>query len=156
MPILKDSAPVIFPDENQLISKYIDLTRFISLLSKKSLFFCRLDKLEDKFEGTTAKKNYDTRILWYQSRKKLFPSIGELTDEQIKERVEQNYQYEKKVKEFYCVCCWNKANKENMALWKIYSDFGKGIMIKTSVKNLISPLTGASVRLCLSVFVNNI
>ena len=57
MPIIKPtefSAPVFFPKNDYSIVKYLDLTKFVSLLHKQSLFFCRLDKLEDKFEGTTA------------------------------------------------------------------------------------------------------
>lgn len=136
MAILKDTAPVYFPPEGQLISKYIDLTKFLSLLSKKSLFFCRLDKLEDQFEGMTAKRNYDYRIRWHQETNHLMTKP--FTDEEIIAQVEEMYEFDKKVKEVYCVCCWNKADKESAALWKIYSDFGKGIMIKSKVANLIN------------------
>lgn len=138
MAILKDTVPVYFPKEDQIISKYIDLTKFLSLLSKKSLFFCRLDKLEDQFEGMTASRNYDHRINWYRETNHLMQKP--LNDEEIISRVEHLYEYDKKVKEVYCVCCWNKADQENAALWKIYSDFGKGIMIKSKVSNLINAL----------------
>jgi hypothetical protein len=65
MAIIRDSAPVFFPKDNYTLSKYLDITKFISLLSTKSLFFCRLDKLEDQYEGLTAKRNYELRIEWY-------------------------------------------------------------------------------------------
>jgi hypothetical protein len=136
MAILKDTAPVYFPDESQVISKYIDVTKFLSLLSKKALFFCRLDKLEDQFEGMVAKRNYEYRVRWHKETNHLMDRP--FTEEEIIAEVEQMYEYDKKVKEVYCVCCWNKADKESAALWKIYSDFGKGIMIKSSVKNLIA------------------
>ena len=32
--------------------------------------------------------------------------------------------------------CWNKKEEESAALWKIYSDFSKGIMIKSSISRL--------------------
>lgn len=36
-----------------------------------------------------------------------------------------------------CICSWNKSVGGSTALWKIYSDFGKGIMLKSSVKKII-------------------
>lgn len=136
MAILRDTAPVFFPDENQRISKYIDIVKFLSLLSRSSLFFCRLDKLEDQFEGMVAERNYEDRIRWHKATNHSMDRP--FTDEEIIKQVEQMYEYDRKVKEVYCVCCWNKADKESAALWKIYSDFGKGIMIRSSINNLIS------------------
>ena len=65
MPIIKPTkitAPVFYPKTDYAIVKYLDLTKYISLLQRQSLFFCRLDKLEDKFEGTTEKANFDYRV----------------------------------------------------------------------------------------------
>jgi hypothetical protein len=39
------------PSNNSKIWRYLDFTKFIDLLDKSSLFFCRLDKLGDPFEG---------------------------------------------------------------------------------------------------------
>ncbi len=148
MPIIKDTAPVFYPDDKTLISKYIDLTKFLSLLVTKSLFFCRLDKLEDQFEGTTAKKNFQIRVEWYKETNHLSPNP--LSDDEILKHVEELYEYEKKVKEVNCVCCWNKAHEESAALWKIYSDFGKGIMIKTRVEHLVASLSNSTEAIRLS------
>jgi hypothetical protein len=38
-------------NENAKIWRYMDFTKFVSLLEKKALFFCRADKLGDPFEG---------------------------------------------------------------------------------------------------------
>ena len=38
-------------ESNSFLWKYFDLHRFIYLLTEKKLFFTRLDKLEDPFEG---------------------------------------------------------------------------------------------------------
>jgi hypothetical protein len=69
MPILEFnqySAPVIYPKENYKVYKYFDIIKFISLLQRKSLFFCRLDKLEDKFEGSSPKLNIEYRKKYYE------------------------------------------------------------------------------------------
>ncbi|KAF5417648.1 MAG: hypothetical protein C5S38_01290 [Candidatus Methanophagaceae archaeon] len=39
-------------DEDIKIWRYIDFTKFVSLLDKKALFFARADRLSDSFEGS--------------------------------------------------------------------------------------------------------
>jgi hypothetical protein len=45
----------------------MDLAKFISLLQTESLFFCRFDKMEDKFEGTSPKLSIEQNEKWYHS-----------------------------------------------------------------------------------------
>jgi len=134
MPILEDRTPLIIPDENLIVSKYIDIIKFLSLLTKNALFFCRLDKLEDKFEGTTAKKNFSERVNWYSTVH--HHTQTPLTEDEVFTKVKQQYEIEQIVKETNCISCWNKSTRESAALWKIYSDFGKGIMLKSSIKKI--------------------
>jgi hypothetical protein len=136
MPILKDSVPVFYPETDYSVVKYIDLTKFLSLLHKQSLFFCRLDKLEDQFEGTTAKANFDYRVKYHQYLREIGAFKEPFTDEDIYEQVKFLFETEKKFKAIHCVCCWNKKEDESAALWKIYSDFSKGIMIRSSISRL--------------------
>lgn len=152
MPILRDSAPVKYPSSDITLVKYLDLTKFISLLQKESLFFCRLDKLEDKFEGTTADKNFDNRIIVERKMRKAMRTMSsyenvEKTDpyneESIMQSVRDQYEFESILKSRSCINCWNIGDKESAALWKIYSDFGKGIMIRTTVTKLEFSLSKA-------------
>jgi hypothetical protein len=140
MPVIYDTAPVVVPPRETVLVKYLDLTKFLSLLYKRSLFFCRLDKLEDQFEGTTAKRNYEWRIDSWKSFRQMGLSKVPLTDDEIVIKVEEQYEFEKKLKAISCVNCWNKKETESAALWKIYSDFGKGILIKSSVLNIENAL----------------
>ena len=47
-----------YPDSTK-IWRYMDFTKFVNLLYTESLFFCRVDRLEDKWEGTFPKKMID-------------------------------------------------------------------------------------------------
>ena len=145
MPILKDTAPVKYPTSNSSLVKYLDLTKFISLLQRQSLFFCRLDKLEDKFEGTTAEKNYEYRIASERNIRQTMSRMPSYTKSEktdpynetsILQSVKEQYEWETQLKSINCVNCWNYFNQESAALWKIYSDFGKGIMIKSDVNKI--------------------
>ena len=42
-------------NENIKIWRYMDFTKFLSFIDKKTLFFTRVDQLEDKFEGRFTK-----------------------------------------------------------------------------------------------------
>ncbi|MGD0711588.1 MAG: hypothetical protein ABR968_10475 [Bacteroidales bacterium] len=150
MPIIKDSAPVFYPETNYSIVKYLDITKFISLLQRKSLFFCRLDKLEDQFEGTTAKANFDLRVKWHQKMRDIGFFTVPMPDDEIIKTVIKQYEFEKMLKSINCVNCWNKKDDESAALWKIYSDFGKGIMIKSSITQLENSLKDVDEQIRLS------
>ena len=140
MPIIQPNTKVttfFYPESNYHIAKYIDLTKFISLLQRRALFFCRADKLEDKFEGAAALKNYNVKVNMYKSLRNLNIDI---TDEKIIENVESDLLFAKRHKSIVSVSCWNKFSAESAALWKIYSDYNKGIMIKSSINQIIKSL----------------
>ena len=46
------------------------------------------------------------------------------------------YDHDQRMKALKCVNCWNEYENESAALWKIYADFNKGIMIKSSIERL--------------------
>ncbi len=153
MPVIFDSAPVFPIERTETLVKYLDLAKFLSLLKRKSFFFCRLNKLEDQFEGTTAKKNYESRINWYrwcntQVESGTFSRV--LTEDEILQKVNEYYDFENRIKALTCVNCWNNNQIESAALWKIYSDNGQGIRLKTTVQKLIDSLTGATPEIRIS------
>lgn len=139
MPIEKptnQTAPINEVKENYKIVKYLDISKFISILQKESLFFCRLDKLEDKFEGTSPKENVKYQENWYRQ---LYESGQLKTDDieaSIAKSVLERKEMEVKFKKLACVCCWNKFDIESYALWKIYSDMNKGLMITSTIDKL--------------------
>lgn len=155
MPVLKpapQNAPVNYPEQDYIIVKYLDVIRYISLLQRRSLFFCRLDKLEDQFEGTTAKMNRQVRYMNYhfQSTKGY---IAPMTHEEILKKVEEQYEHDNNIKGLTCVNCWNKFTNESAALWKIYSNFKNGIMLKSSISQLVNSLESSEEEIQLTEMV---
>lgn len=139
MPIVKrgpNSSIFKYPSNNYLLVKYLDITKFISLLQRESLFFCRLDILEDHFEGTTSSLNQERRYEYFTNQ--------QLTDKEILDNVNKINQEEEKFKKLVCVSCSNKSKNESAALWKIYSDLNKGIMITSKVTNVIEAFSDTS------------
>jgi hypothetical protein len=130
------TPPFFAPKNNYAVSKYLDLTKFVSMLQRKSLFFCRLDKLEDAHEGITAKANHSGRVAYYQELNKIGFFKKPLTQEDIDNFIKESEAFENTRKSLVCVNCWNVYDGESMALWKIYSDPSKGIMIQSTINQI--------------------
>jgi hypothetical protein len=133
------------PHESTELARYMNLKKFLSLVINKQLFFCRIDKLEDKFEGTMPKISKSLLIQWYKNmrdRENFFDLP--FTDNMIEENVNENMEFRIKLNAITCVNCWNEYNGESYALWKIYSDLDQGIMIKSKYINIINSLNNSS------------
>lgn len=103
-------------DLNIKIWRYMDFTKFISMISRKTLFFVRTDFLEDPFEGSYTLKTIEQRPEW----------------------IKNNYNYKpEKYKKFYFVNCWHMNDEESAAMWKIYTHNNEGIAIQSTIKRLI-------------------
>jgi hypothetical protein len=56
------------PADSARLWRYMDLSKLIDLLHRKSLFFARADKLGDPWEGGTSYVNIEQRPKWYARR----------------------------------------------------------------------------------------
>lgn len=142
MPIerFSNSSPKFFePEENVQLARYIDVTQFLSLIKDEQLFFCRLDKLEDKFEGVLPKvsrKEFGD----YFRHLNTTGLFQHMTDKEIELKINKQFEFRQKLKALNCINCWTEFKGESYALWKVYSDLHQGIMIKSSFKKIINAL----------------
>lgn len=132
------SAPVYFPSDNYKIVRYLDLVKFLSLIQTNRLYFSRLDKFEDSYEGTIPELTFQYYKEWYTSftHNRLLDIIQTSVEEHVEQAMIEEKEAEEKYKKLVCVSCWNKYNSESYALWKIYSDLAKGVMITTDIERL--------------------
>lgn len=111
------------PDnQNSIIWRYMDLSKLISLLEYKALYFARIDYLEDSFEGNWPK--IDTNIVPIQAKSykaTFIKSVKSMRDH---------------FRQTTFVNCWHLNNEESMAMWKIYSRQNEGIAIVSSFDRL--------------------
>ena len=143
MPVerFSDTSPRFFePEETVELARYVDITKFLSLLKDEQLFFCRLDNQEDKFEGTFPKISKKEFGDFYRNLSDTGFFNNPMTEEEIEKEINEDFEFRKKLKALYCVNCWNEFKGESYALWKIYSDLNQGIMIKSSFKRIINAL----------------
>lgn len=128
------------PDnEDVKIWRYIDFTKFVSLLDKSSLFFTIADKLGDPFEGSYSKANIKLRP---EKLKAQFPEI--LTAKQpelFRQNILQGRTGSRK--EFLtkiAISCWHLNDYESAAMWKLYLKSDEGIAVQSTFGRLKNSL----------------
>lgn len=122
-----DNSSYIWPLRNdQKIWRYMDFTKYVDTLITSSLFFCRIDKLEDIFEGSLpvdSRKERD-QLLKYFKRKK------------DKSFLELESKFVKNAQMKFAVNCWHINNNESAAMWKLYLKSNEGIAIQSTLDRL--------------------
>jgi hypothetical protein len=104
-------------DQDTIVWKYLDLSKFLDLLLSKKLFMSRSDKFEDQYEGT----------------------FSEPTFEEIKKLSTNNpdfLSYYKTHREKVAVSSWHINEYESFAMWQIFTQNSEGLAIQSTVKRL--------------------
>ncbi|MDD5051495.1 MAG: DUF2971 domain-containing protein [Sulfuricurvum sp.] len=138
------------------IWRYMDLAKFISLLSEKAIFFAAQNQFPDPLEGhlpvSYEEAEYNKIIfpLFQQIElaKKILKSDPNFIDSEKNKDIEEllasvvnGKNLGEEVKKMFAFSCWHINNYENEALWKIYTNQGQGIAIETTTDKLERSLT---------------
>ena len=110
------------PGDDAVLWRYMDFTKFVSLLEKNALFFVRVDKLEDPFEGAYPTKNKD---LNFQAFYEAFNRS--MTEDDFR----KTRDFQRQWHPFILISCWHESLHESAAMWKSYSRETDGIAIRT-------------------------
>ena len=110
----------IVPD-GTILWKYMDFLKFSYLIETKTLWFNRIDKFEDVYEGTFPHANM-------QLRPEVYGKDNVMSDDTyaIMENYGRNRIY---------VSCFHANSFESAAMWSLYSKSG-GVAIKTEITKL--------------------
>jgi len=110
------------PANDAVLWRYMDFTKFVSLIDKNALFFARSDKLGDPFEGSYSRKNLELRPEIYKEIPLLAAGkIGDIV---------------KNLRKVTLINCWHQSDVESAAMWKLYSQETNGIAIKSNFGQL--------------------
>ncbi|MBL4797069.1 MAG: DUF2971 domain-containing protein [Oleispira sp.] len=142
------------PEDETVIWRYMDLSKFLSMITTGSLWFARLDKNweVDPLEGKVPKLQWElieSRIQntnfapkytgngKVQSGGEMEAGMSLVSEETVrKEHLEiQKNQYELTTYNSY-VTCWNLSKHESYHMWKLYCGHHNGIAIKSTVGRL--------------------
>ena len=107
--------------------RYLDFTKFISLLDRQALFLARADALGDPFEGSLARANVAKRQIVHKdmpphARGALAQAFRSMT-------------------RFILINCWHEGDHESAAMWRLYSRWQNGLAIRSTFKSLSESFT---------------
>ena len=118
--MLKNKHESFFPpDKNCLLWRYMDLTKFLSLLENRSLFFPRADQFDDPYEGALSRA---TVALLRDPA-----TNGGLPLEVVEQMIENSERHRRGM----FISCWFASEHESAAMWKLYLQSPEGIAIQT-------------------------
>ncbi len=113
-----NSPDIKLSDNDQLVVwKYLDLSKFLDMLLSQKLFMSRSDKFEDQYEGT----------------------FSEPTFEEIKKIAANNpkfLDYYKSHREKVVVSSWHANEYESFAMWQIFTKNNEGLAIQSTIGRL--------------------
>jgi hypothetical protein len=143
--------PYEIPVSNSFLWRYIDFTKYVSMINKKCLFFARADQFDDPFEGAKGiinnKQRWDEYYLEFFKSAIKNPPIGKcnLTETEIdieaKRLLNETEQGGVKEREITFINCWHENTVESEAMWKLYSNFmDNALAVKTTYKRLYESL----------------
>ena len=115
--------------EDLIIWRYMDFEKFLNLINQQALYFCRVDKLGDGYEGIVQPAIIER---WKKEFQDEFDAKGISDDSFIKSIGEDNLLW----RTCTMVNCWTMEQNESVAMWKMYAKNNLGIAIKTNFRNL--------------------
>ncbi len=129
-------------DSDKVIWRYLDLWKLEKMLSDRSLYFARSDKVNDRkdnsLEGSYTLEDIknDCNIL-----RKLLNN-----DSKVVNILNSNRSFRMIVREYVYINCWYSGNCESRAMWNLYAP--QGVLIKSKIKNLTKSIEDNKKTFC--------
>lgn len=121
---------IVDPNEEYLW-RYMDLPKFLNLLSTSSLYFGSPNFFADKLEGMAFSKELLPMHEAYAKYTGKEANHASINHRQIA------------LRPYYLISCWNRAHSESVALWNMYAAGINGVAIQTTKEALDFELTTA-------------
>jgi hypothetical protein len=126
--------------------RYMDFTKFVSMLATQSLYFTSLRKMseQDPFEGLLPDRYFECRS-WKtvedipeHQRWRLTSHVpaGQNPLDVVKSQLEDFAKTVFHYRKMLYVNCWHMSNYDSAAMWSIYASRGSGIAITSNYASL--------------------
>src|SRR5260370_759162 len=118
-------ADLICPADSTRLWRFMDIGKFLSLLHKSALYFCRQDVLRDPYEG-----------LWNEQGLQAYsksPYAVDVRGMQMLLNAQRKWMY---------ISSWHMNEFESAAMWELYLKTPEGIAVETdfaSFRSAFSP-----------------
>lgn len=130
------SGVVDRPSDGVTIWRYMDFTKYVSLIANEALFFAKASVLDDAFEGSYSKPTAEYRR---ETLAKELPSEESpyTSDEFARGMAE----FSKALRDFIYISSWHENDRESAAMWELYLKSGEGVAVRSTVGKLAESLT---------------
>lgn len=127
-------------DENVKIWRYLDISKFLWLVEKKSLYFSRCDLLGDPFEGSLPSAPDQVKfqsILLKQTAEILNLKEKDVKISNLDDNSAPDYFSLTDLWRKSCyICSFHMSEFESAALWSIYTKAKQGVAIQSTFRKL--------------------
>ena len=118
------------PKGNKLkIWRYMDFTKYLSLIETKTLHFARSDTLGDPFEGSYPEKNVKQREKSFTNFLNQLPSGPRMI---VKEKTFNFSNIYQQIRYLIYISSWHENQYESAAMWKLYLQSNEGIAVQST------------------------
>lgn len=104
-------------NEHQKIWRYLDFTKFVSMLDTRSVYFPCASMFIDKFEGSYSQKNMEYRALLQKTHSREAIDMRQLRQE-------------------VGISCWHANDHESAAMWELYAKTNEAVCIQSTYDKL--------------------
>jgi hypothetical protein len=139
---------IAFPqprDPSVLVWRYLDLAKYVSLLTGKSLYLPATDRLGDPFEGSLPR---NTRQAWDDGVTAAIAATGVDPHPDLLRNMEahrrDNSDLSAQLRRAFYASCWRMGNYESEAMWKLYCGEDQGVAVVLPYSRLADSLTDAT------------
>jgi hypothetical protein len=137
--MFKPSDNLVLPPPETKIWRYMDLTKLLSILVKRSLFFNNITTFDDKYEGFVPVMTPDDLKRAWQERNPKSP-ISEIEYEKAHSDHEFIRDFRKTFRDLLFANCWHINEEQSAAMWKLYLSTSEGVAVQSTVQRLSDSL----------------
>lgn len=115
-------------DPNTMVWRFMDIAKYVDLISSGNLFFSRVDKLEDEYEGSlpVANKEYELGLL-----------LASKLNREAQIRIWRREKTRERLRMWRYINCWFMKPQESYLMWQVYTQSAKqGIVIQSTYSQL--------------------
>lgn len=126
----------------------MDFAKLYSLLDRASLFFCRANLMLDPWEGVLPKHQREPVLIRLGLEGHVIEGKLKADDaDRVAGMIAESMSVSTRSMKHTCaVNCWHINEGESEALWKIYSEQGSGVAIKTRFRRLRNSFRNCATR----------
>lgn len=126
--MIPEDVKDVIPADDTRLWRYMSLDKYLFLVSRSQLYFCRVDKLPDPWEGAPPISLIE------------FLRSNDSVDEESVNRMSGTY---RNLSRSTFVSCWHANENESAAMWDQYGRHNAAIAVVSKVGNVTNSMTNS-------------